>query len=181
MTAHLIAVFGSSATRPGTSEWDEAYLAGRLIGESGFGVITGGYGGTMAAASAGASSVSAPVVGVIAPKLFRSRQGANRHVTEVIEAETLSQRIGYLTERSSGIVAMPGSIGTVAELLVAWHMNHIATGQGRRGVPTVAVGRGWHPLKEVLAADLGAETSEVHWELDTRTAVDWILAALDNV
>ena len=181
MTADLIAVFGSSTTIPGSMEWEDAYLAGRLIGEAGFGVMTGGYGGTMSAASAGAASVGAPVVGVIAPQLFRSRQGANEYVTEVVEAVSLSERIGYLVERSRGIVAMPGSIGTIAELVVAWHKNHIATTQDWPRIPTVAVGLSWHALRNLLAADLGADPTEIHWEEDTRAAVDWVLGSIDNV
>ena len=162
----LIAVFGSSRTEPDSTEWDDAFLVGKLVGEAGFGVVTGGYGGTMEAASAGAATAGARVVGVIAPALFRTRHGANQHVTEIVEANTLSERIGFMTERSAGIVVLAGSIGTVAELVVAWHTNHIGRRHGIRQVPTVAVGPQWQSLREVLTGDLGANDTDIHWADD---------------
>ena len=46
-----VAVFGSSQTEPGSTEWDEAFRAGTLLADAGFAVITGGYGGSMEAVS----------------------------------------------------------------------------------------------------------------------------------
>ena len=82
-----IAVFGSSQTPPGTEEWDQAVLTGSRLAQAGFGVVTGGYGGTMEAASKGAAEAGGHVIGVTSPSQFPGRLGANRYVKEIIEAD----------------------------------------------------------------------------------------------
>ena len=66
-TTEAVAVFGSSQTEPGSLEWEEARRAGTRLGEAGYAVITGGYGGTMEAVSSGAADAGGHVIGVTAP------------------------------------------------------------------------------------------------------------------
>ena len=68
-----VAVFGSSQTIPDSADWRDAVHVGRRLAEAGLEVITGGYGGTMEAASLGASEAGGRVVGVTAPVLFPDR------------------------------------------------------------------------------------------------------------
>lgn len=53
-----IVVFGSSTCLPESAHYREAEELGRGLAESGFGVVTGGYGGTMEAVSKGAATVN---------------------------------------------------------------------------------------------------------------------------
>jgi uncharacterized protein (TIGR00725 family) len=171
-----VAVFGASATEPGSSDWADAEKVGTRLAEAGLGVVTGGYGGTMEAASRGAANAGGRVVGVTAPDLFAGRFGANQHVAEELVSVTLAERIGILTEVASGVIALPGSIGTAAELVVAWNMNHIARLGGLVRLPTVAVGAAWREVCAVLIDRIGANPVDVHLADDAGHAVDWLLA-----
>jgi uncharacterized protein (TIGR00725 family) len=171
-----VAVFGSSQTRPGSREWAEAEDAGRRIAGAGLAVVTGGYGGTMEAVSLGASRVGGEVIGVTAPNLFAHRTGANRHVTREIEAVTLTERIQILTDLAAGALVLPGSIGTAAELVIVWNLNHIARTNGTERLPTVAVGRVWSGLRDLLVTGSGADGEDIHLAAGCEEALIWLLS-----
>jgi hypothetical protein len=141
-----IAVFGSSATEPGTPEWREAESLGREIANRGWSVATGGYGGTMEAVSAGAAAMGGRVVGVTAPSIFPERTGANVHVGHEVVETTISLRIARLVESTDGAIVLPGSIGTFAELAVAWNAAFVAPFRGDSPKPVVAVGPVWESI-----------------------------------
>jgi uncharacterized protein (TIGR00725 family) len=171
-----LAIFGSSATEPGSPEWLDAENAGRRCAEAGFAVVTGGYGGTMEAACRGANLASGEAIGVTAPSLFSTRSGANPYVTREIEAETLPERIGILTSLAGGAIVLPGSIGTAAELVVAWNLNHVGRRNGGKRFPTVAVGSAWLQFCELLTGALGAFEEDVHTVETAGAGIDWLLA-----
>ena len=170
-----MAIFGSSRTEPGSQDWRDAESAGNRIAGAGLAVVTGGYGGTMEAASRGAARAGGRVIGVIASELFSTRNGANQHVTDLIETKTLAERIGVLTELAHGTIVLPGSIGTAAELVISWNINHIVRLSGGRRVPTVAVGPEWLQLWEFLTNRVGASGADVHHEASATDAVEWLL------
>jgi uncharacterized protein (TIGR00725 family) len=174
----VVAVFGSSQTEPGSSEWADAYRAGALLAGAGHGVITGGYGGTMEAVSMGAAESGGHVIGVVAPVLFPGRTGANKYVAEVIEANSLSNRIDIMMQRSIATLALPGSIGTAAELVISWNTNHILRRAGARPRLSVAVGPGWRALARALV-ESGALEEDVCWVDTVDEGVDQILDARD--
>jgi uncharacterized protein (TIGR00730 family) len=149
-----IAVFGSSATTPHTSEWTEAELVGEAIASRGWAVATGGYGGTMEAVSAGAARAGGRVTGVTAPKVFPDRTGPNPHVHTEVTEETISRRIARLVEMSDAAIALPGSLGTFAELVVAWNAAFVAPSRGLDPLPVIAVGRRWQVLLDTIETTL---------------------------
>ena len=175
MTPGVVAVFGSSKTVPGSSEWSVAEEVGRRIAQSGHSVITGGYGGTMEAASKGASDQGGHVVGVTSPALFPGRSGANPYVDELIEAPDLIGRLGQLITRADGVIALPGSIGTAAELLVAWNHNWLSRRNGQTAIPTVAVGPGWRSVVDAMVEQNRAEAGDIHLVDRADEAVTWVL------
>ncbi len=181
MTANRIAVFGSSQTRPGTDEWTVAVDVGKRLGNAGYGVVTGGYGGTMEAVSLGAGRTGVPVTGVTAPFLFPGRSGANRYVTELVEAPSLAARIGTMMDRTIGSIALPGSIGTATELLLAWNTNHIVRRNGGMPFPSVAVGKEWRRVGLVLAAEVGAGLEDLYWADDAMSGLDWLFDVLETM
>jgi predicted Rossmann-fold nucleotide-binding protein len=130
----------------------------------------------MEAASLGARRAGGRVVGVVAPDLFLARSGANQYVNEVIEAKTLPERIGVLTDLADGAIVLPGSIGTAAELVVAWNHNHIMRRNGGLRFPTVAVGEEWRAFWALVTSRLGAVGEDVEVVDDVEQAVDWLLA-----
>jgi len=169
-------VFGSSQTEPGSVEWEEAHRAGARIAEEGFTVITGGYGGTMEAVSSGAAGAGGHVIGVTAPVLFPDRSTPNPYVHEVIEASSLANRIDIMMQRSTATLALPGSIGTAAELLISWNTNHILREGGATPRLSVAVGPGWKALARALVDMAGAFEDDLVWVDSVDEGVDWILA-----
>jgi uncharacterized protein (TIGR00725 family) len=177
-----VAVFGSSQTVPGSVEWDDAHRAGHRIAAKGYSVITGGYGGTMEAVSSGAAEAGGHVIGVTAPVLFPDRDEANPYVHEVIEASSLANRIDIMMQRSSATLALPGSIGTAAELLISWNTNHILRQGGGRPRVSVAVGAGWKALARALVDETGAYEYDLKWVDTVDEGVDWILSfRLENL
>lgn len=173
MSQPVVAVFGSSATEPGSFLWEEAESVGRRLAHAGFGVVTGGYGGSMEAVSKGAAEAGGRVVGVISPVLFPGRVGANPHVGSLLEADSLHDRIGTMMGMSCGVIALPGSIGTAAELLIAWNLNHISRfNQGGR-IPTIAVGEHWRRLHEVMI-ELGASPDDIAVAETVDDALAWL-------
>lgn len=176
MSPNAVAVFGSSATEPGSTDWADAEKVGRRCVESGLAVVTGGYGGTMEAASRGANLAGGETIGVTVPGLFTSRDGANPYITREIEATSLTDRIGILTDLACGVIVLPGSIGTAAELVISWNLNHVGRNNGGKRLPTVAVGTGWARFWELATGLLGAVGDHVHVTGSATAAVDWLLA-----
>ena len=119
------------------------------------------------------------MIGVTAPPLFPARHGGNPYVEELIEAESLANRIGIMMERAAGTIALPGSIGTAAELLIAWNVNHIARRNGGSQVPTVAIGEGWRSVVSALVSAVDAFPGDVHLANTGEEGLEWILGQLD--
>ena len=64
--AKIVTVFGSSRPPAGHADYEEARALGAALATRGFAVCTGGYGGTMEAASRGAKEAGGKVYGVTA-------------------------------------------------------------------------------------------------------------------
>ncbi len=159
MVRPVVAVFGSSQTRAGERAWDDALRLGSLLGTYGFDVATGGYGGVMEAVSEGAATAGARVVGVTAPSLFPQRPGPNRFVTEERPATSLAARINEMLHVADAAITMPGSIGTLTELMVAWNDLFIRAMAGQSQFPVVAVGPTWAELVPHIARMLETDAS----------------------
>lgn len=166
-----IAVFGASLSAPGDGYYDEGLRCGTLLAEAGFAVATGGYGGTMEAVSKGASEAGGEVIGVTAPSVFPHRVRANEHVTTETRSQSLMERIGELTDASDGAIVLWGSLGTAAELLVAWNLAYVAPHSGLVPKPVVAVGEPWVSLVPLLEETLGIEGGLVRVVNDVDHAV----------
>ena len=78
----IVTVFGSSRPEAGDGDYEEARALGEALGKRGFAVCTGGYGGTMEAASRGAKEAGGKTYAVTAE--FFGRQ-ANAWVEEDME------------------------------------------------------------------------------------------------
>ena len=174
-----VAVFGSSASRPGEPEYEAGVRCGQLLAEAGFAVSTGGYGGLMEAVSRGARSSGATVIGVTAPRVFPGRSGANAHVTEEVPTADLVERIGVLVGRSDASIALWGSIGTAAELLIAWNLAYVARFSGDERKPVIAVGDGWSRIVPMLEESLATDTGIVTVVDDVDAAVGILRTAWD--
>ncbi|HEV2105128.1 MAG TPA: LOG family protein [Candidatus Eisenbacteria bacterium] len=144
----LVAVFGSSTLREGEPAYEEARKLGRALAEQGAAVMTGGYGGAMAACSRGAHDAGGHVVGVTV-ELFESRGPANPWVRERVHTPDLYARLRHLVHEADGFVAVTGSIGTLTEVFLTWTMVSV---DGRPHAPIVLMGRHWHAWLEAHRA-----------------------------
>ena len=159
MTQPLIAVFGSSQVVPGEGDYEDGLTCGTLLAEAGYGVATGGYAGVMEAVSRGARQAGARVLGITAPAVFPDRPGANEFVSEELPAAHLLERIHEITRVSAAAIALPGSLGTLTELVAAWNLGYVARFSGEIPKPLITVGDRWAriiaELAEILETDGG--------------------------
>ncbi|HSQ37416.1 MAG TPA: LOG family protein [Acidimicrobiia bacterium] len=169
--ASVIAVFGSSAGRPGEAAYEAARECGRLLAEAGYAVATGGYGGAMEACSRGAADAGGRVIGVTAPAAFPGRPGANHWVQVEIPAPTLTERIHLLLNGSAACIALDGSIGTLTELLMAWNLAFVAGLSGAPARSVVAVGPTWAAVVAYLVAAIRCDPAGVTLAPDAAAAV----------
>jgi uncharacterized protein (TIGR00730 family) len=139
--AHVISVFGSSAPKPGQTDYEEARQVGRLLAEAGFTVSTGGYSGTMAAVSQGAAEGGGHVIGVTSNQIESFRvMGPNQWVAEEIRYDTLRDRLLHLIEHNDGMITLPGGIGTLSEMSLAWSLIQVGEISMR---PLILMGQMW--------------------------------------
>ncbi len=151
----VISVFGSAAPLPGSPAYAEARLLGRLLAEMGVAVATGGYMGTMAAVSQGAAEAGGHVIGITSSYIERYRPvPPNEWVREEIKYDTLSDRLMHLVRRNDGMVAMPGGIGTLSEVALAWSLLQVGELTPR---PLVLLGPVWR-----AAIDAYTRTDFIH-------------------
>jgi len=123
MSNRVVSIFGGSRPRPGDPVYAQAEQVGRLLAHAGFTIMTGGYGGTMLAASKGAAEAGGHVIGVTAGQLERNMgQKANPYVAEIVHYDMLRERLYYLVEQSDASVALPGGIGTLSEVALTWSL-----------------------------------------------------------
>ena len=168
--AQRVSVFGSSSPRPGDDLYASALELGTRLATAGYVVVTGGYGGLMEATSRGAAEAGGHVVGVTAPALFPNRAGPNVWVAEESAHATLLQRIDCLVEMSAAAIVLPGSIGTLAELVAFWNHAYVARFSDSPPRPLIAVGEPWRSLVPTLAATLDTDGSLVTLVDDEQTA-----------
>jgi len=133
----LITVFGSSRAREGDELYAQALWMGRLLGQSGFDVVTGGYAGVMEAASRGAHEAGAHVMGITMKSFGET---VNPYVLDEVAVGDFYARLRRLVDRADGYVVMRGGMGTLAELTFTWQKLWLKMLPAR---PCVLVGRRW--------------------------------------
>ena len=144
----IISVFGSASPLPGSQAYRDAYAVGRLLAEAGYGVISGGYAGTMAGASQGASEAGGHVIGVTSDQIEVYRQiPPNQWVKEEVRQNLLRDRVMYLVMHNDGMIVMPGGIGTLSEMALAWSLMQVGDIPQR---PFVLLGSTWRQMVDVL-------------------------------
>ncbi len=142
----LITVFGSRLIRPGDLRYDEGILMGTLIAQKGYIAATGGYDGIMEAVSKGAAEAGGQVIGVTCESIEKAHKKThNQWVGTEVRALELRDRIHALIDFAHALVVLPGGVGTLGEVGIAW-----AGMQAREypNKPFIFVGEGW---KETIA------------------------------
>ena len=141
-----VTVFGGANPTP--PDYEQALRLGKLLGQAGCTVLTGGYLGTMEAVSRGAAENGGHVVGVTCTEIESWRQvRTNRWVQEERSFPTLRERIFALIAGCQAAIALPGGPGTLAEIAVMWNhlLIHAITPR-----PLILVGPGWQETFSLL-------------------------------
>jgi uncharacterized protein (TIGR00725 family) len=142
-----VAVVGSARIQPGDPRHDAAGRLGGLLAGQGWIVVTGGYGGLMAATARGAAAAGGRTVGL--------PMSGWRHLTpdashaELRWSQTYVQRLAFLLS-TSVVIALPGGIGTLAEACAVWAAAQTEPGAAR----LVLVGDSWKRLVAGFGAEL---------------------------
>lgn len=134
-----VTVFGGS--RPTPEDYELATQLGKLLGEAGFSVLTGGYIGAMEAVSRAAAQAGAHVIGITCDQIEAWRPvNPNAWIMEERRYPTLRQRLYALMEQCDGAIALPGGPGTLTEISMMW--NHLIT-DAMPAKPLILIGEGW--------------------------------------
>jgi hypothetical protein len=142
-----VGVMGSARLGEESAWWARAHMLGGLLAEAGVAVVTGGYGGLMAAVSRGAHEQGGRVIGL--PMRHWKNLEPNPWNGDLRWSESYATRLGYLLA-SDAVIALPGGVGTLAEMAVVWS----ALQTEQRPVPLVLLGECWPPVVRVLREQL---------------------------
>ena len=152
-----ITIFGGSEPKEGDAAYTEAMTLGALLAQRGHTVLTGGYIGTMEAASRGAHEAGGHVIGVTCEDIENWRKvGANQWVKEERRRKTLFERLQVLIVESDAAIALPGGVGTLAEIALMLNLMHVESLHRR---PLILVGRGWQSTFDQFFQDFASYTS----------------------
>ena len=169
-----VAVFGSASALEDQDLYALAYQLGKLLAEDGHTVMTGGYCGTMEAASRGAVEAGGHTIGVTSEEIEAFRPGGpNAWVKEVIPSVTLGDRIAILTRQADAFIALPGGVGTLVEVAMAYNL--IAIG-AIRVQHLIVIGEGWKQTFDAFfksqSASVNASTRAIlQFAADAQSAV----------
>lgn len=153
-----VTIFGSARISHEDPMYRAAIEVGRLLGGSGFTIITGGGPGAMEAGNRGAREAGAPSVGLNIELPFERH--VNHYVDSELDFRYFFVRKVMLVKYSRAFVFMPGGFGTMDELFEA--LNLIQTGKVRN-FPVVLFGSEyWSGLIEWVRTTMlaGGKVSE---------------------
>ena len=112
-----IAVFCSSSNHIADHYRQSAFQLGKLIAEDGNVLVYGGAtGGLMDSVAEGAKSKSGDIIGIIPQAVIKMRRQSTIP-TELIIVDTMSERKEKMKSISDVFVVLPGSYGTLDEML----------------------------------------------------------------
>jgi len=116
-----VTVFGGSSPKEGDLAYANALTLGKMLAQRGCTVITGGYIGTMEAVSKGARLAGGEVIGITCDEIESWRPvSPNEYLTQENRYKTLKERLYALIETPDILIALPGGIGTLAEISLSW-------------------------------------------------------------
>jgi len=114
---HAVSIFGSARTKPDDPYYQKAELLARRLVEKGFGVITGGGPGVMAAANKGAAEAGGQSVGMNIR--LPAEQKPNPYANVSIDYKYFFIRKVMFVKYAVAYVILPGGFGTMDELFEA--------------------------------------------------------------
>ena len=142
-----IGVMGSARLTESDEWWGRAHQLGRLLAGKGFVVVTGGYGGLMAAVSRGAHEAGGRVIGLTMQHWTNVEP--NQWNDDLRWSTNYGTRLNHFLN-CDGIIALPGGVGTLSEMALAWAASQTES----RPLPLVLLGEYWPPLIQSMRENL---------------------------
>ena len=149
-----VAVIGSASLNPPDPRCALARHIGSVIGERGWTLVTGGYGGLMAVASQATAEAGGTVIGL--PMRRWHNLTPNRWNHELRWSDTYPERLGHLLA-ADAVVALDGGIGTLSEAATVW----AALQTQDDTADLIFVGPVWKPVLRALATHLVVEEHDL--------------------
>jgi uncharacterized protein (TIGR00730 family) len=162
---YRVTIFGSARLKPGTPAYEGVkHLAAELT-KLGCDIISGGGPGLMQAANEGAFSVGPEArkrsVGIRVNLPFE--QEINPFVGQAYEHRTFFSRLHHFMILSDAFVVVPGGIGTLLELSLAWQLLQV---RKLYNTPLILVGKMWADLVEWGRRSMLRKGNELASEID---------------
>lgn len=150
-----VGVMGSARLTEDDERWLQAHELGELLAGAGFVVVTGGYGGLMAAVSRGAHEKGGSVIGL--PMQHWEGIKPNQWNAGLRWSTDYGTRINHIL-RCDAVIALPGGVGTLSEMAMVW----AAVQTEGRSVPLVLLGDCWPPVIEAIREHLVVGDADLH-------------------
>src|SRR5678809_694017 len=162
---YRVTIFGSARIKPGTVGYDGVKDLAAELARMGCDIMSGGGPGLMQAANEGALSVQPDAlhrsVGIRVELPFE--QEVNPFVGQAYEHRTFFSRLHHFMIASDAFVVVPGGIGTLLELSLAWQLLQV-----RRlyNTPLILVGKMWAELVEWSRRSMLRKDNELASDID---------------
>jgi uncharacterized protein (TIGR00730 family) len=162
---YRVTIFGSARLKPATPAYNSVKKLAAELTKMGCDIISGGGPGLMQAANEGAHSVEPKAlkrsVGIRVELPFE--QGINPFVGQAYEHRTFFSRLHHLMIISDAFVVVPGGIGTLLEMSLAWQLLQV---RKLYNTPLIVVGKMWAELVEWGRRSMLRKGNELASEID---------------
>ena len=162
---YRVTIFGSARLKRGTPAYESVKQLAVELTKMGCDIISGGGPGMMQAANEGALSVDPKAlqrsVGIRVDLPFE--QELNPFVGLAYEHRTFFSRLHHFMIASDAFVVVPGGIGTLLEMSLAWQLLQVSK---LYNTPLILVGKMWAELIEWGRRTMLQEGSELASEVD---------------
>lgn len=153
-----VAIFGGATPQNEGASYEDALRLGRRLAQAGHVVLTGGYIGTMEAASRGAAEAGGHVIGVTCQEIETWRKvKPNAWVLEEWRFPSLHERLLAIIDGCDAAIALPGGVGTLLEIAMMWNRMIIDAMPLR---PLILVGPEWRETISAFYAAQGGYVAE---------------------
>src|SRR5947207_8153272 len=162
---YRVTIFGSARLKPSTPVYNGVKKLAAELTKMGCDIISGGGPGLMQAANEGAHSVHPKTlkrsVGISIALPFE--QKVNPFVGQAYEHRTFFSRLHHFMIMSDAFVVVPGGIGTLLELSLAWQLLQVSK---LYNTPLILVGKMWTELVDWGRRSMLQKDNELASEID---------------
>jgi uncharacterized protein (TIGR00730 family) len=174
-----ISVFGSARTQPQNKYYQKAVNVSKMLGERGYGVITGGGPGIMEAGNKGAQEGGGKSVGLNIDLPFEQSGNQFIDAESNLKFDYFFVRKVVFVKYSQGFVVLPGGFGTLDEMFEA--LTLIQTKKINKK-PVVLIGKEyWQGLMDWIKNTMLAEGNISEGDLDLFRIVDTEEEAIEYI